>query len=1095
MSRRAAAPLQARPAAPVSRPAPAPVRLARAQGATAGLPRFLSAQPHPESLQCAPLLRISSPGDPAEVEAERTARQVIQAPGPSPLGTPPSHGQPAGTLARQSTGGALTSPEVAADIRALAPAGQPLPAAVRRFMEPRFGARFDRVRIHTHDHSARLNRQVAARAFTVGPQIFFGQGQFQPDSQAGLELIAHELTHTLQQGAATPTPTPTLRRSPASEVTARSEPQVQRGVLGLPSFKEFVAEQCQKLPGFSLFSFVVGFNPITGARVERNAGNLLRAAIEIIPGGHFITDALAAHGIFDRISAWASTQFDALKDLGSSVATAVEKFIRNLGSALLNPLGAWENAKNLVAAPVNRVLAFAKGLKDGVVGLIKDAILKPIGAYAKKTPAYGLLAMVMGQDPITGEPVTPDPEALIGGFLNLIKEQETWEKMQQAKAVPRIIAWFKKNLGTLKGFVAEIPALFVTALKSLDVADIILIPRAFLKLAGVFGGFALRFTSWVGTALWDLLEIIIDVVSPGALGYIKRTGAALKSILKNPLPFMGNLVNAAKLGFTRFAGNFFGHLKAGLLDWLTGSLPGIYIPKSFALKEIAQFALSVLGLTWTNVRLKLVKAVGETAVKVMETGFDLVVTLVRDGPAAAWDKLKEHLGDLKQMVIDGIIDMVVDMAVKKAVPKLIAMFIPGAGFLSAILTIYDTVMTFVAQLSRIGRAIGAFIDSIVQIAAGNIGAAAAKVEGVLANLLTLAINLLAGFAGFGKVSTQVMGVIQRVRNPIDKALDAVIGWIVKQGKSLFAKAFGSDQPEAGDSSATRVDKALNAAGTAVARFQGQRVGRLVLRPVLAAIRLRYRLSSLELVPNGELWDLEGTASPKKTQKTKALVDKGSAPSPAGGDAATSALSSPSLDQTVGALGINRDQLSFKTSTITQLTKDYLALIQPKIDAIKNRLGFKHLKHWQVGEPFLKATQLDIRHRVSIKDTIVHTDGTLSKLTVKQALESLKQKHVKHMDPIVIAKKSARPDVVHSARQLLQEANNNLPNLFIGEFSKNRGLGMAYDPGDAAGASSTSQASLDQQQSFVEAFGLEGSTFTVTITRKGRQRLSTQTWKT
>ena len=70
-----------------------------------------------------------------------------------------------------------------------------------------------------------------------------------------------------------------------------------------------------------------------------------------------------------------------------------------------------------------------------------------------------------------------------------------------------------------------------------------------MKVGKAFGGFVGRFVSWGGNALWNLLEIIFDVVSPGALAYIKKTGAALKSILKNPLPFVGNLVKAAKLGF------------------------------------------------------------------------------------------------------------------------------------------------------------------------------------------------------------------------------------------------------------------------------------------------------------------------------------------------------------------------------------------------------------------------------------------------------------------------------------------------------------------------------------------------------------------
>jgi hypothetical protein len=195
------------------------------------------------------------------------------------------------------------------------------------------------------------------------------------------------------------------------------------------------------------------------------------------------------------------------------------------------------------------------------------------------------------------------------------------------------------------------------------------------------------------------------------------------------------------------------------------------------------------------VRAKLVKAVGETVVQALEIGFDIVVTLVTQGPAAAWDKIKEHLTNLKDMVIGGITDFVIDLVVKKAIPKLVAMFIPGAGFIAAILSIYDTVMVFVNKLAKIVQVITAFINSIVAIAAGQIGAAASKVEGILAGLLALAINFLAGFAGLGKVTDKVMGVINKVRGYIDKALDKLIGWIVMMAKKLFAKVFGKDKKD------------------------------------------------------------------------------------------------------------------------------------------------------------------------------------------------------------------------------------------------------------------------------------------------------------
>jgi hypothetical protein len=564
---------------------------------------------------------------------------------------------------------------------------------------------------------------------------------------------------------------------------------VQRSsIFDIPSPRQFFARQARNIPGFTLMTVAIGHNPITNEHVDRSAGNILRGAIELIPGGAIVADALNAHGVFDRVSQWAQTQFDTVKGIASSIYQDIQNFIDGFSVIdLASPGKLWDQAKAIVERPIARVIAFAVALKDGIVQLIKDAILKPIAAFAQTTSGYPLLCTVLGKDPISGEVVPQDAEHLLGGFMKFIGEEDTWNTMKQANAIPRAFAWFKGAYAAILGFVKEVPGLFVQAFRALEVVDIILIPRAFAKLAGVFGGFAGRFVSWGATSIWNLLEIIFDVVSPGALTYIKKTGAAIKSIFKNPLPFVGNLVKAAKTGFLNFGEHFLGHLKAGLIDWLTGSLPGIYIPKAFSLSEIARFVFSVLGLTWANIRQKLVKATSETVVKTLETGFDIVVALVRDGPSAAWEKIKEQLANLKDMVIGGITDFVVDMVVKKAIPKLIAMFIPGAGFISAILSIYDTVMVFVNKIKQIIAVVTGFIDSIVAIAAGQIDAAAARVESALAGVLSLAINFLAGFAGLGKVADKVMAVINKIRAPIDKALDWLVGWIVKAAKGLIAK--------------------------------------------------------------------------------------------------------------------------------------------------------------------------------------------------------------------------------------------------------------------------------------------------------------------
>ena len=273
--------------------------------------------------------------------------------------------------------------------------------------------------------------------------------------------------------------------------------------------------------------------------------------------------------------------------------------------------------------------------------------------------------------------------------------------------------------------------------------------------------------------------------------YLRKAMGAFKTIIANPIAFVGNLVRAGVQGFKQFAKNFLAHLRAALIGWLTGTLGSlnIYIPKGFELKEIVKFVLSVLGLTWANVRCKLVKAIGETAVTVLESVFDVVVTLVREGPAAAWEKIKEQLTNLRSMVIDAVMDFVKTKVIEAAVTKILSSLNPAGAFVQAVIAIYNTVMFVVERLRQIAQVVAAFIDSIAAIAAGAVGAAANKVEQTIAGLLTLVISFLARLAGLGKVSDIVLDVVKKIRAPIDSALDFVV-----TGSSTWARRCSRARP-------------------------------------------------------------------------------------------------------------------------------------------------------------------------------------------------------------------------------------------------------------------------------------------------------------
>lgn len=98
--------------------------------------------------------------------------------------------------------GGLVHPDVQSAIAASRGRGSLLSRDVSRRLESAYGEPLGSVRIHTGEHAAALARAVSARAFTVGSDVFFARGEYDPASAGGRELIAHEVAHVVQQRGA-----------------------------------------------------------------------------------------------------------------------------------------------------------------------------------------------------------------------------------------------------------------------------------------------------------------------------------------------------------------------------------------------------------------------------------------------------------------------------------------------------------------------------------------------------------------------------------------------------------------------------------------------------------------------------------------------------------------------------------------------------------------------------------------------------------------------------------------------------------------------------------------------------------------------------
>jgi len=105
-------------------------------------------------------------------------------------------------LQRQAGGEATATDDIETAIQHSRGSGQPLAESIRMPMEQAFGGvDFSRVKVHTDTQSDQLNRSIQAKAFTTGQDVFFRQGMYEPGSREGQELLAHELSHVVQQNA------------------------------------------------------------------------------------------------------------------------------------------------------------------------------------------------------------------------------------------------------------------------------------------------------------------------------------------------------------------------------------------------------------------------------------------------------------------------------------------------------------------------------------------------------------------------------------------------------------------------------------------------------------------------------------------------------------------------------------------------------------------------------------------------------------------------------------------------------------------------------------------------------------------------------
>ena len=298
------------------------------------------------------------------------------------------------------------------------------------------------------------------------------------------------------------------------------------------------------------------------------------------------------------------------------------------------------------------------------------------------------------------------------------------------------------------------------------------------KLGSMLLDLAIKFFTFTLTSLGMNPDEIMAMINKGV--------ETLTLIVTDPKQFFSNLGGAVKQGLGQFQANFMKHMIGGMIEWLTGAMGGtVEIPTEFSFKGIFKMGMSILGLTWPSIRMKLVKHLGETIVTAAEKGFEIVTVLITEGPMGLWEWIKQEAATIKDTIIDSIKDWALTAIVKSAVTQLALMCNPVGAIVRAIIAIYDLVMWLVDNIQRIISFVNSVVDSVAAIAAGQISGAANYIESSIARTIPMILSGLAQFLKLNGIAKKIQQAIEKVRKPIDNAIDKGIGFVVGKVKGWF----------------------------------------------------------------------------------------------------------------------------------------------------------------------------------------------------------------------------------------------------------------------------------------------------------------------
>ncbi len=626
-------------------------------------------------------------------------------------------------------GGAL-SPDLSGRIHAKRGGGQPLEATVRRGMEGVFQVSFGHVRIHADGEADALNRGVAAIAFTVGSDIFFRAGFYQPHSAAGQHLLAHELTHVVQQ---------------------------RTGSLGASG------------GGNASGTMTVG------AVDDRHEQEAEATAHRVTAAFQQQGPALTASATSP--SAALSRQHDPAVVLAPSapgVARVPDETVRRFGLGDL-----W-----------NAITHAGQAVVDEVKHKVSETVRKLPG-YTLLTILLGQDPFTGQKVARTPTSLAHAVLELAPGGADLFQKLEQHHVLSKAfDWFNAHLATLSRVVMAVPGRLKDV----LTSLGMNVVDDVKRVTRVFTGVLDQLVNFAKGAVGEVAGVAVQAIMAAFGPMGERVYEALKNAGAAMMQILRDPGTFLRNLGAAVKQGGGGFVQHIGAHLKEGLISLLTNGLfgAGVTLPAHLSLDApgVITLALDLLNLGWDHLISLLTSRLGprgHRVVSLIQAGsqeLGPVASLVQDlrkGPLAFAHHLVESVGDVTGLLFAQVGDWLKTQMLPRMIIKLISMVVPGAGAASALMSIYEGISFLISHMDEIAALVNQVIRALGRIMAGDIGPAAQAIEDAMARTLPLVLKFLFRLMGINidSIGDRIKSFLGGIRKRIDAALTKLIDFIVK----------------------------------------------------------------------------------------------------------------------------------------------------------------------------------------------------------------------------------------------------------------------------------------------------------------------------